>query len=225
MIISLGKIIIVFPVPIILALLLNEMKNLKIKKITQTVLYFPYFVSWTVIGTVIISLFSPTFGVLGSLYKRIWGENASLLINSRHFVPLLIVSDIWKNAGWGTIIYLAALTQVEVSLYESSIVDGANRWQQMWYITLPSIKSVIVLTLILRVGWIMHAGFEQIMVLQNPVVMDVSDVFETYVYRIGLGKGKYSFTAAVDFFNSVVALVLVVLADRFAKLMNEEGLL
>lgn len=164
LVISLGKIIIGFPVPIILALLLNEMKNLKIKKITQTVLYFPYFVSWTVIGTVIISLFSPTFGVLGSLYKRIWGESANLMINSRHFVPLLIISDIWKNAGWGTIIYLAALTQVEVSLYESSIVDGANRWQQMWYITLPSIKSVIVLTLILRVGWIMHAGFEQIII-------------------------------------------------------------
>lgn len=225
LIISIYKIVIGFPVPIILALLMNEMRSQKFKRSTQTLLYLPYFISWTVIGTIILVIFSPTTGFMSQVSIWLTGNRLNLLASRQYFRGILVVTDIWKTAGWGTIIYLAALSTVDPQLYEAAIVDGANRWQQIWRITIPSIMGVIVLLLIMRIGWIMYAGFEQILVLQNPVVRDVSDIFDTYVYRVGLGRGQYSFTATAELFKSVTGLILILGADRFAKAMGEEGLL
>ncbi len=220
--ISFYKIIFGFPVPIILSILLNEIKNSRFKKIAQSVMYLPHFISWVIIGSMMLSLFSASHGVVNLLF----GEHiiGSLLASRRYFRSILVISSIWKTSGWGTIIYLAALSQIDPSLYEAAIVDGANKLKQVWYITIPSITGIIVLLLILRIGQLMNAGFEQVMVLQNPLVMEVSEIFDTYVYRVGLGRGEYSFTSAVDFFKSVVALILIVSADRFSKMIGEEGL-
>lgn len=225
LLISLYKIVFGFPVPIILALLMNEMRSQFFKRSTQTVLYLPYFISWTVIGTIILVVFSPTTGFMSQVSVWLTGSRLNLLASRDYFRGILVLTDIWKTAGWGTIIYLAALSTVDPQLYEAAIVDGASRWQQIWKITIPSIMSVIVLLLIMRIGWIMYAGFEQILVLQNPVVRDISDIFDTYVYRVGLGRGEYSFTATAELFKSVTGLILILGADRFAKLMGEEGLL
>lgn len=219
------KIVFGFPAPIILALLLNEIRAPLFKRFTQSVLYLPHFISWTIIGSIVLSVFSPNSGVFPAFVEWLTGERINILTNEHTFIALLIASDIWKDMGWGTIVYLAAITQVDPHLYEASTLDGANRWQQTIRITIPSIASVIVLMLILRIGWLMDAGFEQIMVMQNPIVREVSDIFDTYVYRVGLGMGEYSFTATVDLFKSVVSLMMIVAADRFSKLIKEEGIL
>ena len=225
LVISLMKLIIGFPIPIILALLLNEIRSTGFKRVMQTVLYLPYFISWAIIGTMILVLFSPTSGLLSGVSIWLTGERMNLLTSAEHFRGILVVSDIWRNAGWGTIIYLAAISQVDPNLYEAAIVDGANKLRQIWHVTIPAIAGVIVLLFILRVGWMMHAGFEQILVLQNPLVMDVSDIFDTYVYRVGLGRGEYSYTATAEMFKSVISLVLIYGTDRLAKALGEEGLL
>lgn len=225
LIISFYKLLAGFPAPIIVALLLNEIRRVAFKRTLQTVLYFPYFISWAVIGGILIVLFSTATGVFGGLSERLTGSRLSLLASRDHFRAILVVSDVWRHVGWGSIVYLAAISQIDPQLYEAATVDGANRWSQAWHITIPSISSVIVLLLILRIGWIMRAGFEQILVLQNGIVRDVSEVFETYVYRVGIGRGNYSFAAAADFFKSVISLLMVLAADRFAKAIGEEGLL
>jgi putative aldouronate transport system permease protein len=225
LVISLLKLSFGFPVPIFLALLLNELTSQSFKRIVQALLYIPYFIAWTIVGTMMLSVLSPNWGFIPTIIESLVGERPNLLTNGGSFITILIVSDIWKHAGWGTIIYLAAFTQIDPNLYEAAIVDGANRWQQIFRITIPSILGIIIMLLIIRIGWIMHAGFEQILVLQNPVVRDVSEIFDTYVFRVGLGRGEYSFTATVDFFKSLVGLILIVLADRLSKMVGEEGLL
>jgi putative aldouronate transport system permease protein len=225
LIISAYKIVIGFPVPIVLALMMNEMGSRGFKRTIQTVIYLPYFISWVVIGGIILTIFSPTTGFLSQVSIVLTGDRVNILASRTFFRPILVLSDIWKTAGWGTIIYLAAMSQVDPNLYEAAIVDGANRWRQTIHITIPTITGVIILLLILRIGWIMYAGFEQILVMQNAIVRDISEVFETYVYRVGLGKGEYSFTATAELFKSVVGLILVVSADRLAKFVGEEGLL
>lgn len=224
LLISAYKIIVGFPVPIALALLLNEMRSKYFKKSIQTVLYLPHFISWVVIGGIMLSIFSPSYGIVGEIFKLFGQEPINLMGSTKYFRGLLVASEVWKEAGWGTIIYLASLSVVDPNLYEAAIVDGANRWQQIWHITLPCISGVIVLMLILRIGNLMDAGFEQILVLQNDLVIDISDIFDTYVYRVGLRQGNYSFTTAVGLFNSVIAMILIYSSDRFAKLIGEEGL-
>jgi putative aldouronate transport system permease protein len=225
MLISLYKIVFGFPLPIALAILMSEMRSRFVKRSVQTVLYLPYFISWPVIGTIILVIFSPSTGAFSQVSIWLTGDRLNLLASRQYIRAILVASEIWKTTGWGTIVYFAALSTVDPGLYEAAVIDGASRWQQIWRITVPSIMNVIVLLLVMRMGWIMYAGFEQILVLQNPVVRDVSDIFETYVYRVGLGRGQYSFTATAEMFKSVVGLVLIVAADRFAKLMGEEGLL
>jgi putative aldouronate transport system permease protein len=225
LLISSYKIVFGFPLPIVLAILLGEMRNPLVKRTVQTAIYLPYFISWTVIGTIILVLFSPSTGAFSQVSIWLTGSRLNMLASRQYIRSILVITEIWKTTGWGTIVYLAALSAVDPGLYEAAVMDGANRWQQTWRITIPSIMSVIVLLLVMRIGWIMYAGFEQILVLQNPVVRDVSDIFETYVYRVGLGKGQYSFTATAELFKSVVGLILIAAADRFAKIMGEEGLL
>ena len=222
--ISFAKIVIGFPIPIILAILLNEMRSVRFKKVIQTLLYLPHFLSWVVIGGIMLNLFSPVFGLAGEFFRATGIEPMNILAQKSTIFGVVIASDVWKECGWSTIIFLAALTQVDASLYEAAKMDGANRFKQMIYITLPAISGVIILLLILRRGKIMNAGFEQILVLQNAVTRESIDIFDTYVYREGLQRGEYSFSSTVDMFKSVVAFIMVVGADKISKKFGEEGL-
>jgi putative aldouronate transport system permease protein len=213
-----------FPIPIFLALMLNEMRSLKYKKILQTVVYLPHFISWVVLGGIIISFLSPSWGVVNYLIRAIGGEPIFFMAKTEYFRKIIVISDIWKGAGWGTIIYLAAITGINPELYEAAIVDGANKLQRLWYITLPCIRTTIVLCLILRMGSIMNNGFEQIFILQNSQNLSVSEVFETWVYRLGLLNGRFSFATTVGLFTSLVSLIFLLSADRIAKKMGEEGI-
>lgn len=225
LIISIYKTIFGFPAPILLALLLNYLNNQLFKRTVQTLLYLPYFISWVVISGILLSILSPSFGIAGEIFRLLGLKPVNLLAVPRLFRGILVLSDIWKNSGFGTIIYLATLSTIDPNLYEASDIDGARRWQQVWHISLPSIKSVIVLLLILQLGYILDAGFEQILVMQNAIVQSVSEIFDTYVYHVGLQQGRYSLTTAVGLFKSVVAAILIVGADRFAKYIGESGLL
>ncbi|WP_242984494.1 ABC transporter permease subunit [Clostridium sp. chh4-2] len=224
LVISLTKIVIGFPIPILLAILLNEIKAVKFKKVTQTLLYLPHFLSWVVIGGIMLNLFSPVFGLAGQVFRVLGVEPINIMAKKSTIFWVVIFSDVWKEAGWSTIVFLAALTQVDLNLYEAARMDGANKFQQMLHITIPAISSIIIVMLILRIGKVMSAGFEQILVLQNPITMESIDIFDTYVYREGLGRGSYSFAAAVDTFKSVIALILVSSANKISKMFGEEGI-
>lgn len=223
--ISAYKIVFGFPFPIILALLINEIRNERFKKVTQTIIYLPHFISWVVIVGMMRSILSPTYGIAGSFFELLGRTPVNLLASHAAIRPLVVISDIWKEAGWGTIVYLAAISTVNPELYESAIIDGANRFRRMIHITLPSISGVVIMLLILRIGGFMDAGFEQIFVMQNDYTRPFIDIFGTFVYRRGITMGRYSFAAAVGLFNSVVALVLITGANTFAKAIGEEGLL
>lgn len=223
-ILSLLKLLISFPIPIILAVLINEIPFIKYKKVTQTMIYLPYFISWVVIGGILVNLLSPSWGIVNDIIKKFGGEPVFFLGSSDYFRPIAIVSHIWKQAGWDTIIYLAAITGVNPDLYEAAKIDGAGRLKRICYITLPCIKPTIVILLLLAIGNIMNNGFEQIYVLQNSSNIAVSEVFETYTYKMGVINGRYSFASSVSLFNSVVGLVLLTVANKIAKLIGEEGI-
>ena len=224
LVISLTKIQIGFPIPILLAILLNDIKSMRFKRVTQTFLYLPHFLSWVVIGGIMLNLFSPVFGLAGEGFRTLGIEPVNIMAKKGSIFWVVIFSDVWKEAGWSTIVFLAALTQVDESLYEAAKMDGANKFKQMLHITLPCISSIVIVMLILRIGKEMNAGFEQILVLQNPITMESIDIFDTYVYREGLGRGSYSFAAAVDTFKSVIALILVTSANKISKMFGEEGI-
>jgi len=169
-------------------------------------------------------MFSPRTGMIAEVFKMFNIMPVNIMAQQSSFRSILVISQIWKESGWGTIIYLASFSLIDQNLYEAATVDGAGRLRKTWHITLPAISGVIVLMLILNIGWLMNAGFDQIQVLQNPIVRDVSDIFDTYILRVGLRRGEYSMTTAVGLFKSVVALILVISADRLAKLIGEEGL-
>ncbi len=210
--ISALKLIFGFPAPIVLALLLNEIASNKIRRIAQTVLYLPHFLSWSILAGIIFTLLSAQTGIMG-----FFGIEESLLLNSDAFVPLLVVSDIWKGSGWGTIVYLAAISSIDPGLYEAAMIDGANRFQRVWYITLPSIKNTIVILLILRCGGILNAGFDQVFMLMNDAVIDVADILDTLVYRLGLSQGNFALSTAAGLFKSLVGLILVLTVNKIAK--------
>ena len=224
LVISLTKILNGFPIPILLAILLNDIKSMRFKRVTQTFLYLPHFLSWVVIGGIMLNLFSPVFGLAGEVFRTLGIEPVNIMAKKGSIFWVVIFSDVWKEAGWSTIVFLAALTQVDESLYEAAKMDGANKFKQMLHITLPCISSIVIVMLILRIGKVMNAGFEQILVLQNPITMESIDIFDTYVYREGLGRGSYSFAAAVDTFKSVIALILVTSANKISKMFGEEGI-
>ena len=171
-----------------------------------------------------LNLFSPVFGLAGQVFRVLGVEPINIMAKKSTIFWVVIFSDVWKEAGWSTIVFLAALTQVDLNLYEAARMDGANKFQQMLHITIPAISSIIIVMLILRIGKVMSAGFEQILVLQNPITMESIDIFDTYVYREGLGRGSYSFAAAVDTFKSVIALILVSSANKISKMFGEEGI-
>lgn len=223
-IISTLKIIWGFPAPIILALLLNELKNIYFKRFTQTIIYLPHFISWVIFAGIITIFLNPVDGFVNYLTTAFGGKPIGFLTEPAYFRSILVVTDIYKEIGWGTIIYLAAMSGVDPSLYEASVMDGATKYRQMWHVTLPSIRPVIIILLILSLGNILEAGFMQIFLLYNPLVMSVGDVIDTYVYRRGIVDASYSLGAAAGLFKSIIALILIVAANRIVKWFGEDGL-
>lgn len=221
---SLLRLVIGFPFPILLALLLNEMRNRTYQRITQTIIYLPHFISWVVIGGILVNFLSPSWGVVNIFLKQFGFEPIFFLADTNYFRPLVILSSMWKESGWESILYLAAMVGINTELYEAASIDGANRFQRIRYVTLPGIKSTIVILLILRLGHIMGNGFEQIFVLQNPLNLGVSEVFETYVYRVGLIGGRFSFGTTVGLFTSVIGLIFLIASNQIAKWMKEDGI-
>lgn len=218
-------IIFYFPAPIILALLLNEIRREKFKKTIQTLIYVPHFLSWVIIVGITYIFFNADDGVISILIQRMGGMPVSILTNPDVFRPIVILQQIWKEAGWGTIIFLAALAGVDSSQYEAALIDGANRWQQTIFITLPAIKSTIITLLILRLGTFLDTGFEQILLMTNGLNREVAEVFDTFVYQNGVVLGDFSYTAAVGLFKSLVGLILILTANYLAKRSGEEGII
>lgn len=222
--ISLIRLIFGFPFPIIVALMLNELRWNRAKRVIQTAIYIPNFISWVVLGGIMTSLLSMDSGIVNGIIKMLGFQPIGFLTDERYFVPTMVVSMIWKTFGWNTIIYLAAMTGIDPQLYEAATVDGANRWQRLLHITLPCIRSTIIVVLITRIGSLMQAGFEQIFVLYHPGVYGTADIIDTYVYRMGLQEGKFELASAVGLFKSVVNFILVVIANKTARMMGEEGI-
>ncbi len=213
-----------FPVPIILALLLNEMRSQAYKRTLQTVLYLPHFISWVVVVGMVYNMLSPSTGIVNFFISKAGGKPIAFLTGAKYFRTILVVTDIWKGAGWGTIVYMAAMAGIDPSLYEAAIIDGASRIQRIFYVTLPCISATIIVLLILRTGSILNNGFEQIYLLSNALVNDVAEVFETYTYKVGLREGRFSFAAAVGIFQSAVGCIILYVNNYLAKKIGGEGL-
>lgn len=225
LLLNIGGVLFGFPVPIILAIFLNEVQNGKFKKISQSIMYLPHFMSWVVLGGILIELLSPSSGVINSILVHVFGIEPIYFMGSTKWWPVVFVlSGIWQGAGWGTIIYLAAITGIDQQLYEAARIDGAGKLKQIRYVTLPCLKSTIVIMLILRMGSMMDIGFEQVYVMMNPAVSDVAEVISTYVYRVGIEGAQYSYTTAIGLFQSVVSCILVCTTNMIARKMNGEGL-
>ncbi|MDF2923076.1 MAG: protein lplB [Paenibacillaceae bacterium] len=214
-----------FPMPIVLAVLLNEVKHEWFKKILQNMLYVPYFISWVVLGGIITAFLSPSTGVVNTVLHNLFGIEPIFFLANSHWWPFAyIFSGVWQSVGFGTILYMAAMSGIDPQLYEAAKMDGAGKLRQIWHITLPGIRSTIVILLILRMGNMMDVGFEQINVLQNPAVYNVSDVISTYVYRIGIMGTQYSLTTALGLFQSIISIILIVSTNKMIKAFGERGL-
>ena len=222
---SVMRLIISFPIPIILALLLNEIKLKNFKKVSQTFMYLPHFISWVVLGGILTNFLSMNDGLINMLIEYLIGKKINFLGSAEWFRTVIIGSNIWKEAGWGTIIYLAGLSAINPEYYEAATVDGANRYQKLWYITIPGLANTIIVMLILAVGGIMNNGFEQIYLFQNGLNLSVSEVFETYTYRIGIVGGRYSYSTAVGLFKSVIAAIMLFSANYAANKIRGDSLL
>ncbi|WP_188997220.1 ABC transporter permease [Paenibacillus nasutitermitis] len=216
-VLGLLTVLIGFPFPIILAILLNEVRRMWFKRIVQTLVYLPHFFSWVIVGGVVLTLFSQESGIVNHLLMRVTGEAYPFLYKSGSWIVIFLGSGIWKETGFAAIIYLAALSSIDTSLYEAAGIDGANKWKQIIHITIPGIASTIIIMFILSIGNVLEVGFDKVFVLQNPVVSSVSEVISTYIYRIGIEGAQFSFTSALGLFESVVGLVLVLLANRTAR--------
>ncbi len=223
LILAVFNIVFFFPVPIILSLLLNEVKNSKFKKTTQTLIYIPHFISWTVVVSLCYLLFSPSSGFINEILRELGLNTINPLMNASSFRPVVILQQIWKESGWGTIIFLAALAGVNVELYEAATIDGANRFQQMVHVTFPAIRSTVIVMLILRMGTFMDSGFEQIYLMLNSLNRSIGEVFDTYVYTTGLLRGQFSYSTAIGMFKSLISLAMVIAVNSLAKRFGEEG--
>ncbi len=217
MLLSITRLIFSFPIPIMLALLINEIQFSPFKKITQTLMYLPHFLSWIVLGGIATNFLSMSDGLINDLIVSLGGQKINFLGSTDWFRFVIIVTNIWKEAGWGTIIYLAGLSAISPDLYEAATVDGANRWQRIAHITLPGISGTVVIMLVLAVGGLMNNGFEQVYLFQNDLNIAVSEVFETYTYKIGIVSGRYSYSTAVGLFKNVISTILIFSSNRIAK--------
>lgn len=224
LVLALMNVLLYFPVPILFALLLNEVKNVRFKRLTQTFLYVPHFLSWVVIAAVSYTLFTVDNGVINDILTSIGRDKVPFLTTDTFFRPMILLQIIWKEAGWGTIIFLAVLTTIDPEQYNAAYIDGANRFQCLLHITLPSIKTTIVTLFIIRLGNFLDTGFEQLLLMNNSLTRSVGEVFDTYVYSLLITGGQFSYTAAVGFFKSFASLLLVITANQIAKRLGEEGI-
>jgi len=212
-----------FPIPIILALMLNEVRVSSFKRTIQTMVYIPHFMSWVIIVSISYVMLTMDGGIINDLLEYFGFQKINFLLSPEWFRPMYIIQVIWREAGWGTIIYLAAMAAIDPQLYEAARIDGAGRMRQIWHITLPAIRSVIVVLLILKIGDILELGFEHVYLLLNAMNRSVAEIIDTYVYTAALKQGQFSYATAIGFFKSFVGLILVMLANKLARKMGEEG--
>lgn len=212
-----------FPAPIIMAILINELVWNKFKKVSQTILYLPHFLSWVIIGGIVAQLLSPT-GMLNSVISHMGGQSLPFLTNKYVWVATYSLIGVWQNAGWGTILYLAAITGIDKQLYEAAEADGAGRFGKIWHVTLPGIRPTIVILLILQLGNIMAINFDRPFNIQNNLVMDFGDVISTYVYRVGIQSANFSVGAAVGLFQSVICLIFLLSSNFITRKLGENGI-
>ena len=224
LLLSIYLLIVSFPAPIILALLLNEIQSRRFKKTLQTITYAPHFLSTVVMVSMLFVFVDTDNGIINTVIKQLGGEPKDFISDPSWFRHLYVITDIWKGAGWGSIIYLSTLSSISPQLYEAARIDGASRLKQMWYITLPSIAPTIVLMLIMDCGRIMNVGFEKVLLMQNYLNLDASEVISTYVYKIGIGQMQFSYSTAIDLFNSVINLVMLLIVNAISKRYSESSL-
>lgn len=223
-IISFYSLVFGFPVPILLALMFNEVLNKTYKKTSQTIVYLPHFISSVIVAGIVITAFSPSAGIINTIIGWFGIEPIYFLTKPEWFRPIFIGTGIWQEAGFQSIVYLAAIAGVSPTLYESAVVDGASRWQMMWRITLPSIMSTIIIMLIIRIGNLLEVSFEMVILLYQPATYETADVVNTYIFRQGLQGGQYDIAAAAGLFNAVVAFVLVITANSLSKRYSRTSL-
>lgn len=221
---SLLRLLFSFPMPILLALALNEINSARYKKVAQTVMYLPHFIGWVVVYTILQGFLSQADGAINQIIASLGGKKIAFLASEEWFRPILIISEIWKEAGWGTVVYLSALAGIDPAIQEASMIDGANRWQRIRYIFLPCILSTVTVMLIMQMGSILSNGLEQMLLFQNSMNIDVSEVLETYSYSVGLKQGRYSFGAAIGLFQSVVGCIMVFVSNFISKKTGGGGL-
>ncbi|MGI2295326.1 ABC transporter permease [Paenibacillus sp. GXUN7292] len=221
---SFYKLVFGFPAPILFALLLNEIRMVLFKRVVQTISYFPHFLSWVVLAGLALQFLSPGTGPINLILQELGMKPIFFLGSSDWFRPVLVITDIWKELGWGTIVYLAAISGVNPEEHEAATVDGANRFHRIYYITLPAMAPVITIMLIFAIGRLVNDDFDQVFNLLNPAVMNVGDVLSTYTYRMGLVNMEYSFATAVGLFKNIIAFTMIITANAIAKRINEYGL-
>ncbi|WP_373460379.1 ABC transporter permease [Paenibacillus sp. V4I7] len=222
--INLLSLVFVFPAPIIFALLLNEVRNSLIKRMVQTISYLPHFVSTVIVASMAVTFLSPSVGLINNILVQFGMERTNFLLDPNYFWGIFTFMDLWKTLGWSAILYFAALTGINTELYEAARVDGANRWHQTWHITLPGIAPTIIILLLLKIGHMLEIGYELIVLLYNPNTYLTADVIGTYVYRRGILDANYSFASAVGLFQSVMGLLLIIIANKLARKYSETSL-
>ncbi|WP_083613747.1 sugar ABC transporter permease [Paenibacillus sp. P46E] len=224
LLISVYKIVLLFPVPIIIALVLNEVRLMFFKRTIQTIIYLPHFLSWVIISGLFVTILSTSGGLVNHIIQWFGGEPVSFFVSNQYFRSLVVFTAGWKEVGWNAIVFIAAIAGIDQEQYEAASIDGAGRIRRMLHISLPGILPTVVLMFILRLGSVLDAGTEQILTMYNPVVYETADVIGTFVYRIGLGKMDYSFSTAVGLFNSVVGFILIVSGNYLSRKLLKRGI-
>ncbi|MEG6613250.1 ABC transporter permease subunit [Pseudoclostridium thermosuccinogenes] len=216
------KTIFEFPFPIILALMLNEVRNERFKKLTQTISYLPNFISWVIIVTMLQRILAPDTGLLNQFKALLGGDPGTFyMMEEKYFYPIIFLSDLWKNMGWSSIIYLAAISGIDPTLYEAAKIDGANKWREIWNVTLPGIRTTIGVLFIMGVGGIISSGYDQIYLLRTPGNMSLADTLDVYVVRVGLSGGQYGYGTAIGMIQGIVGLILVIICNKLSRKYTE----
>ena len=222
--VSIFTLLLSFPLPIILALLLNQLPSIRYKKLVQTTVYAPHFISTVVMVGMIFLFLSPSSGIVNKLIEMLGGTRRHFMAEPGAFVPIYVLTEIWQSTGWGSILYLAALTNISPELHEAALVDGANKFQRVWHIDIPGIMPTIVIMLILASGKVMNVGFEKAYLMQTSLNLSRSEILSTYVYKVGLENGDFSFSTAVGMFNSVVNFILIISVNAITRRLSETSL-
>ncbi len=225
LVLALSNIVFFFPLPIIMALMINEIVSTRYKRFVQTVTYLPYFLSWMVIGGITFMLFTVDGGAINSVLNALGFEEYAFLVEEEAFLPMIIGQQIWKDVGWGTIIFLSAITSIDPALYEAAAIDGASRFQRILKITLPGMAATISVVLILRMGTFLNTNLDQLFVMVNDGNRLVGETFDTYIYSMGIAQGRFSYTTAVGLFKSLISLIMVAITDFASKKLGGDGLM